>query len=709
MAIKQEHRRCKVTSPLGEDALILTSLEASEQISEPFQIDCRFASENNEIDFKKIIGEKVTLELEMAGGEKRYFNGRVARFAQSDAEATNIVYSARIVPWFWFLRHRTDSRIFQRETVLQILEKVFQGHKDIADFKPDIEGSYDPIPYCVQYQESDFNFASRLMEEWGISYYFEHAKDGHKLVMFNANSKVKPCPGQKKAAYVGAEADDKTPGQVVEWKVQQEFRSGAYGATDFNPRDPGVDLGIEKKTKNPLGGNDKYQIFAYPGEYQSLGEGDKRTELRMQAEECAVNAIQGAGSCYGFAPGYKFDLTGHHRGTFNDTYIITSVFHVLTQSLGSQGVEETRYDNSFSCRPHGVPFRPLCTTPKPVVQGLQTAIVVGEAGKEIDLDDLGCIYVQFHWDRNAKSDPSSSCRVRVARAWAGKEWGAYFAPRIGQEVIIEYEEGDINRPMATGSLHNGAQKPPFGSGNESGIKTRSTMKGGAGNYNELRFDDTKGSELFSMQAEKDMKTLVKHNRTDNVHAAQVTTIGGTKKTTVGSDHSEEIGGIMTLTVKQAKNELVYLASSEEVGLARNLSVGGAYTIEVVGGMNEGVLGAKATEIGLAHAEVVGRNRTMKVGKKFSLEAGEDIEMKTDKKFAAEATEDFGIKTAKKFTLEATDEIEIKTGSASLVMKSDGKIVLKGTDVTMEGGSGKKVNIDGGGIITIDGTMVKINA
>src|SRR2546427_2648150 len=337
MAIKQEARRCKVTSPLGEDTLFLTALDASERVSAPFRFGCRFVSGDDKIDFAKIVGQSVTLELEMAEGEPRYFNGRVARFSQSDAEATGAIYHAQIVPWFWFLTRRTDCRIFQGDSVIQILEKVFGKHKQIADYKLDIEGTYDAIPYCVQYRETDFNFASRMMEEWGIGYYFEHTKKGHKMVLFNAPSKIAACPGQAKASCETAAGKEKTAGHVFDWQVQQEFRAGAYALTDYNYRDPGLDLGVQKKTRNAVGGNDAFEIFDYPGEYQALGAGDKRAQLRMEAEECASNAVHGGSSCYGFTPGYKFDLVGHVRDSLNDTYLITEVHHTFAQPVGARG------------------------------------------------------------------------------------------------------------------------------------------------------------------------------------------------------------------------------------------------------------------------------------------------------------------------------------------------------------------------------------
>ena len=528
MAITQETRRCKVTSPLGEDALFLTSLDASERVSGLFQFDCRFVSGDEELDFAKIVGQSVTLELEVAGGEARYFNGRVARFSQSNAEGSGPVYQAQLVPWFWFLTRRTDCRIFQGDSVTQILEKVLGEHKQIADFKLDIEGKYDPIPYCVQYRETDFNFASRLMEEWGIGYYFEHSEKAHKMVLFDAPSKIVACPGQAKASCKTAASDEKTAGTVSDWHVQKEFRSGAYALTDYNFRDPSLDLGVQKKTRNAVGGNDAFEIFDYPGDYQTLGAGDKRAQLRMEAEECAANAIHGGGSCYAFTPGYKFDLVGHVRGSFNDAYLLTEVHHTFSQTLGAgRNATASDYRNSFSCVPHAIPYRPLQTTPKSVIQGVQTAIVVGEEGKEIDIDGLACVYVKFHWDRFASGDASSSCPVRVAQAWAGKEWGAFFAPRIGQEVIVEFVEGDPDRPIVTGCLYNAEQIPPYGlpaKGTQSGIRSRSSPGADAAHFNEIRFEDKKDGEEIYIHAERALTTVVEASESRSVGENRTTTI-----------------------------------------------------------------------------------------------------------------------------------------------------------------------------------------
>src|SRR5262249_21632430 len=295
----------------------------------------------------------------------------------------------------------------------------------------------------------------------------------------------------------------------------------------------------ETNTNAAIGGNERFQIYDYPGDYRALGPGKSRVQLRMEAEEAASHSIRGAGTCYGFCPGYKFALLGHYRDSWDDTYLITEVNHSFAQVVGvtAQEAAASTYHKWFTCMPHSVPYRPRQLTPKPVIHGVQTALVVGESGKEVDIDDLGRIVVQFHWDRDGQKNAASSCRVRVAQAWAGKEWGAYFAPRIGQEVLVEFVEGDPDRPLVTGSVYNGEQKPPFmgGKGDHGGVKSRSTMAGGAANFNEMRFEDTKGKELFYLQAEKDQTITIKNDLSESV----------------GHDESQSVGNDQTIQV--AKN------------------------------------------------------------------------------------------------------------------------------------------------------------
>jgi type VI secretion system secreted protein VgrG len=569
MAITQDTRRLKVRSPLGDDVLIPTSLDVLERISGLFELDCTFVSEREDVNFDDIIGQGVGLELEMAGGEARYFHGVVAAFSQSDAAEANVVYQAKLVPWLWFLTRSADCRIFQNKSVVDIVKEVFDGHK-LSDYKLDKLGSYDPIPYCVQYRETDFNFVSRLLEDWGIGYFFSHSADAHELVLFDANASIEECPGQAKASYESDVGDANTAGQVLEWSLQQEFRAGAYRLTDYNYEDPSLDLGVEKATQQAVGGNDRFEIYDYPGDYVALKPGDWRTQLRMEAEECASRLVRGSGTCYGFCPGFKFDLVGHYRADFDATYLITEVRHTFSQVVG-KGDETSSYENSFACIPHSVPYRPLLVTPKPVIQGVQTAVVTGADGKEVDIDEDGRVVVQFHWDRQHSRDAESSCRIRVGHAWAGTGWGFFCAPRVGQEVIVEFLEGDPDRPIITGLAYNAEQRPPYEGGTQSGMRTRSTPGGGTSNFNELRFEDKLGAEEVFMQAEKDMKIHVK--------ASDSKTVGGSSSTNAGGAISQGSGASISRTADDNIDDKAGKAMNVATGKDMSLTSGGSYALK----------------------------------------------------------------------------------------------------------------------------------
>jgi type VI secretion system secreted protein VgrG len=679
MAITQKNRRLKVTSPFGEDDLIPTSLKAWERVSGLFEFECAFVSERENLDFNEIVGQGVGLELEGRGGDARHFHGVVASFSQSDADAGNIEYRAKLVPWLWFLTRSADCRIFQNKSVVDIIKEVFDDHK-LSDYKLDKLGSYDPIPYCVQYRETDFNFVSRLMEDWGIGYFFSHSADAHELVLFDANASVEECAAQPKAAYETHAGGENAPGQVLEWHVEQAFRTGAYALTDYNYEDPGLDLGVEKTTQQAVGGNDRFEVYDYPGDYRALKPGDSRAQLRMEAEECAAKRIQGSGTCYGFCPGYKFDLVGHHRGDYNATYLVTEVQHRYHQAVGRSGAA-SNYQNSFACVPHAVPYRPPQLAPKPIVQGVQTAVVTGAEGKEVDVDPEGRIVVQFHWDRKGEKDEKSSCRVRVAQAWAGKEWGAYFIPRIGQEVMVEFEEGDPDRPIVTGRVYNGEQKPPYTDGEHSGIKTRSTKQGESANFNEIRFQDTKGSELLFTQAEKDRETLIKNDERKKVENDQTLNVAKNKAVTVGLDHTETIDGVQTVHVKKTRTDTV--DENEERG------VGGDRTRTVTG--NETVTIDEKQKI------AVNGEREVAIGADDGLAVAGNLAVSVDDNYGVSVTGDHSLEAAR-VTLEAHDEILLKTGGASIKLDSSG-------DITIDGA---KITIKGSGDLILKGSKIKEN-
>lgn len=577
MAYTQDNRLIAVDTPLGKDALLLQSFTGGEGISQLFNFQLDLLAENDSIAFDQIVGQKVTITVTLADSSERYFNGFVSRFSQSGSDVRFTYYHAEVVPWLWFLTRTSDCRIFQNMTVPDILSKIFND-LGFSDFKNSLQGSYESRDYCVQYRETDFNFVSRLMEQYGIFYFFEHEKSKHTLVLADSPTAHNACPKQETARYdpvTGAQAEEDG---ITDWRIEQELRPGKYALTDYNFETPSTSLKAGVPSTVNVGGNSKYEIYDYPGEYLKKADGDKLAKIRIEEEECPHLVANGAGNCRAFTSGYKFDLSDHYRQDLNKSYVLTSVRHNATvgesyETTGGSGVGED-YSNYFSCIPHAIPYRPLRTTPKPIIQGSQTAVIVGKSGEEIWTDKYGRVKVQFHWDREGNWDENSSCWIRVAQNWAGKRWGMLFLPRIGQEVIVDFLEGDPDQPIITGRVYNAEEMPPYELPNEqtkSTVKTNSS-KDGEG-FNEIRFEDKKGGEQIFIHAEKDMDIRIKNDEKE--------WIGKDRHVMVENDHMEKIANKMSIQVGTDLDEKSGNKFAHEAGQEIHLKAGMKVIIEAM--------------------------------------------------------------------------------------------------------------------------------
>ena len=517
MPYTQDDRIISIDTPLGKDFFLLASFDGHEAISRLFRISAQLLSEHSLVDFKKVIGQKVTISVVQTDGSKRYLNGVVSRFALTGKDDRFTHYYMEIVPWLWSLTRQADCRIFQNMTIPDILMKVFKD-RGFSDFRNSLQGSFEQREYCVQYRETDFNFVSRLMEQYGIYFFFEHEKAKHTLVLGNAPTVHKPCPLQSKARldFTGVALGHRDD-VVSAWHLEQELRPGKYSLTDYNFETPATNLLANEETVFKVAGNDKYDIYDYPGIYTKKDAGQTITKIRMQEDETGHLIATGSSNCRTFISGYRFDLTGHSVSDMNQTYLLTEVQHSATVGGSYSGPRDSSgedYSNHFTCIAYSTPYRPPRLTPRPFVQGPQTAVVVGKSGEEIWTDKYGRVKVQFFWDREGKKDENSSCWVRVSQPWAGKNWGSINIPRIGQEVIVEFLEGDPDRPIITGRVYNADQMPPYqlaDNQTRTTFMTRSSKGGSSSNYNELRFEDKKGSEQVFVHAEKDMDVRAKHD------------------------------------------------------------------------------------------------------------------------------------------------------------------------------------------------------
>ena len=604
-----------------------------------------------------------------------------------------------------------------------IIEKIFR-EKEFSDFSLRLHGQYEKKVYCVQYRETDFNFVSRLMEEEGIFYFFEHESGKHTLVLADSTAEHPPCPEQETARYHQTEGAFLDEDVINALEVRQEIRVGKFTLNDYNFETPTTKLTVEAVSRVELGPGER-EIYDYPAEYEKRAQGDRLANIFMESEEAQITSIFGSSSCRAFRTGYRFELQDYFREDMNDkSYVLMEISHTASSNVAGTGSEEAAtYSNSFSCIPHETPFRPPRMTAKPIVEGVQTAVVVGPAGEEIYTDKYGRVKVQFHWDREGKKDENSSCWIRVSQAWAGAGWGGIYIPRIGQEVIVEFLEGDPDRPIITGRVYNASQTPPYALPGE---KTKSTIKSnsslGGGGFNEFRFEDKKGNEEIFLHGQKDWTIailndknqtighdetmMVTNNRTKTVGVNQSETIGVNKNIKVGANHTELIGA--------NKTETVAINTAETIGVAKELTIGGLYQVTVGAAMNETIGAAKAEEIGAAKSvnvgasssENIGSNKSVNVGanssenvgKDKSVDAGNNITETAGKKMSLTSGDDFSIKGGKKGVIDIADQLTIKCGSASITMKKNG-------DITIEG---KTINVKGSGNIVMKATKILEN-
>ncbi|HEY5707588.1 MAG TPA: type VI secretion system tip protein TssI/VgrG [Terrimicrobiaceae bacterium] len=615
MSYTQDGRPLAIQTPLGKDKLFLIGLSGHEGISQlfDFRLDV-LAEKKTEVAFEKLLGQSVTVEIELPNKEKRFFNGICCRANEGGQGELFTEYSLEIVPQFWLLTRRAQSRIFQHVSVPDILKKVFDG----LDVTYELKGTFQPRDYCVQYRETDFNFACRVMEEEGIFYFFKHSAGSHKMVVANTPGSHSDLPVTSNVIYETIEGVRRDEDRIHSWTKIQELRSGKYTLWDHSFELPHKHLEASKTIvdsvsvgsvnhKLSVANNQKLEIYDFPGEYaqrfdgisggggeqpeetQKIFEDNRRTvEIRMQEEATPSLLIQGASQCRQFTSGHKFTLERHFNA--NGAYVLTFVQHGCRLDNYRSSGQAFAYSNSFTCIPLALPFRPPRITAKPIVPGTQTAVVVGPSGEEIFTDKYGRVKAQFHWDREGKNNADSSCWIRVATSWAGKGWGAMHIPRIGQEVVVDFLEGDPDQPIIVGSVYNADMMPPYtlpAEKTKSALKSRSTLKGGLANWNEIRFEDKKGSEQIFINAEKEMDLRVENNSREFVGADRHLIVKANQLELVESDkhghvkgkHVEKIDGAMSLQVGDKRHEKIGTVDSLEVGQEIHLKAGMKIIIE----------------------------------------------------------------------------------------------------------------------------------
>jgi len=663
----------------------VVQFDVNEQMSASFKIDLTLVSED-EIKKPEEIVEKEGLLAVTGSQGNRYFHGVINNFVLSGKNGRFYLYYANVVPSIWFLTLNQDCRIFQNTTVPDVVKEILKDNNiDTKHYDFRLTGAYKERRYCVQYRETDLAFINRILREEGIYYFFEHAKDKHVLVFGDSKVAYKPIEGTTAIPYrsgSGMVAEEET---VSIFSLTQTIRPGKIVQSAYNFKKPS--MGQETKEQGKT--NDKYEVYDFPHNYGYPDDGQRKAKIRLEEYKTYEQSAYGASNCSRFLPGYMFTLAGHDFSSLNKEYAILSVEHSGSQShvLGEQsGIGgDFTYNNIFTVIPSSINLRPAAPLQKPVIHGIQSATVVGPKNEEIYCDEYGRVKVQFHWDRKGKKDDQSSCWLRSAQTWGGGGWGSVFIPRIGDEVLVSFMEGNPDWPIITGSVYNGANPPLY---DLPANKTRSTIKTrsypNSNGYNEIRFEDKAGQEEVYLQGEKDWNILIKNdkgqtvghdetlsvgnNRSKSVGVNQSESIGVNKTISVGANHSESIGANMTLNVGMNKTDTTAINSMETVGAAKELTIGGLYQISVGGVMNETVAGAKTEEVGAAKAVVVANNMTeyVKADRKSTVDG--DLSEKVAKKHSEETNE---------YILEAASKITLKVGSST--------IVIDGSSITINAG------------------------
>jgi len=648
-----------ISTPLGKDKIHLMSFESHEAMSQLFSVSASIRALKGQIKLADLVGQLVVIELitTLKGADTfRYFHGIVSYLQTrgegdiaDNNEAKYTYYTAVIVPKAAFMENRINCRIYQNKSVIDIASDLFSQHK--VSFKDITKGSYPKYDYCVQYGESDFDFLCRLFQQEGIFFYFEHIKKDHTLMLINdANSYVKCNDGE---VIFSAHSNF----GVTSWSDGLAMASGAFSQQGYDFKQPKE----SPKGNSALGSlpsQKTYEVFDYIGESEFNKRAKPTAEIRLEALQKDMHRCTGKSVCMGFVVGKLFTFTKHiDKQLIGKSFLLTLLRTTVTADTHG-------YINYFECVPEKTPYRPVALRKKPLINGVQTAVVTGEKGDEILVDKYGRVKVQFHWDREGKNDSSSSCWIRISQNWAGNKWGAFFFPRVGQEVLVDFINGDPDQPIISGAVYNVDLMPPYdlpSKKTQSGIKSKSTKTGAVDDFNELRFDDEKGKELFSVQAQKDYEILIKNdsltkvmnNSTETVTKAQTVEIGETRTIKVKKDDTLDIEGACDTTI--ANDYTLKLNSGQSVSVAKDdkLDVSGSRSVSV--------------------------------------------------------TQDCTLKAGTKLTIDGQQQISLQSGGASITLKASGEVAIVGTKLTFQGSQvevkGAQVAVKGG---TVDISAGKIS-
>lgn len=663
--ISQEGRWLSIDGPPGQGSMLLTSFDGGEHLSRPYRFRLNLLVQRDDLTADEILGKGYSVTLRHPSGAERVFHGLAATLVSGNMAGRGTKhYQVEIVPWLWFLSLRSDCRIFENMSVRDILNKVFQD-ADFNDFDDSgLTGHYAKREYCVQYNETDLDFVSRLMEQEGIFYFFRHQTGKHTLVLADQRSAYFALDGGD-VLHSDGFADFSV---VSNLERSYQVRSGKVTRRDYDAQAAQPIATTLASITGPASFR-RYELFGYADDSSEKAGLEGFTRIRIEGEEARHNLAQGQGSRLDFQPGGKLTLERQPDGARKSPVaVLTRVHHHATDDTHTGNGTPPHYSNDFDFMGGDAVFRPPRHTPRPRIQGPQTAIVIGPDGEEIHCDPQGRIRVRFHWDRKGMR----SCWARVAQLWAGNGWGGQFLPRIGMEVVVVFLDGDPDRPLVTGCVYNGRNRPPFppaGDKTQSGIRSRSSIGGGASEGNELRFEDKRGAEEIYLHAQRDRRGRIRRNDSLEVGNNQSVSVGNNQNVDVGHDHSLEVGHDHTVSVDH--NQTV--------------------------------------DIGKNQTQTVMQNRSARIRK------GDDsLQIDQGNSTITVAQGDSTITVAQgRMTVTAMTSIQLKVGDTSLTLTPEG-ITLNGPTLTLNGtatvsAAAPSVKLDAQAILKASGLLVKLDA
>ncbi|KKL33617.1 type IV secretion protein Rhs [Burkholderia contaminans FFH2055] len=725
-------------SPHG-DGLKFHTLDGSDELGRLFEFRIEALADSHSLSLKDMLGKPVTVRIEQQDLSTRYLNGIVARASLSGRRAERYYgYELIVRPWLWLATRRSDCRIFQNKTVPEIVQEVLSTYG--FPIENHLAESYVPRDYCVQFNETDAAFVSRLMEFEGIYFWFRHAEDTHTLMLADAMSSHTVLPGYETIPYIARDrtaiADEE---HIDGWLPAQEVSVGKHQTTDYDYTKPRADLSSQKV--DPRGhDHDGFASFEWPGGYRDDAPGAHYSRVRLEEQQAEHERASADTDVRGVAPGYLFTLEHCPRADQNREYLIVRCQYRFQENAyaSDQGAEAVVHQTMMLVQPSSLPYRSPRETPRPRTNGPQTATVVGPPGEEIWTDQYGRVKLQFRWDRYGQSNQDSSCWVRVSSPWAGGGFGGVQIPRVGDEVVVDFLNGDPDEPIVTGRVFNGEKMPPWGlpgSATQSGLLSRSSPGGTTDHANAFRFEDKKGAEQLWMHAERNFDAETELDHSLSVGNNHTHTVGNDETMQVKNNRQRSVGQNETVNIGQNRVAQIGVDETHGVGGNRTRTVGKKETVTIASDREATIGGSHTESVTHAKTETIGEGKTLNVGQMYQTTSQD---MKT--LVASAHTEEIGTRTSTianahthtvggehtvnvganhttnvqhQVTVNAGDQLSLVCGMSSIVMKRDGTITIQGVNVASTGTNthsvnGKTVTSSATAEHTVEGAVLKLN-